>query len=260
MSDIATKLTTIAENQQRVYDAGYTAGQSAGGDTDAAYQQGVTDGKQAEYDAFWDVFQDNGARTNYQQYGFAGYGFNMTNFFPKYDIRPTNVCQYLFYSWGAEGHSGSLAERLAQCNVVLDTSKVTSFNRSFAWCRRLDDIPPIDLTGITNGIDYCFYEFNGTTIQKLIVKEDLAYTNVFLNARNLTNITFEGTIGQSINFQWSPLSKASIENIIEHLSSTASGMTLTLNKTAVGNAFGSTTADEWTALISTKSNWTINLA
>ena len=45
MSDIATKLTTIAENQQRVYDAGYAAGQSAGGNTDAAYQQGVTDGE-----------------------------------------------------------------------------------------------------------------------------------------------------------------------------------------------------------------------
>lgn len=30
---IAEKLTTIAENQQRVYDAGYSAGQGAGGDT-----------------------------------------------------------------------------------------------------------------------------------------------------------------------------------------------------------------------------------
>ncbi len=40
---IAEKLTTVAENQQRVYDAG----------------------KKAEYDAFWDVYQSNGQPRNY---------------------------------------------------------------------------------------------------------------------------------------------------------------------------------------------------
>ena len=54
MSDIATKLTTIAENQQKVYAAGYAKGQAAGGDTEAAYQQGVVDGKQAGIDAMID--------------------------------------------------------------------------------------------------------------------------------------------------------------------------------------------------------------
>ena len=44
---IADKLTTIAENEQRVYDAG----------------------KQAQYDEFWDDFQKNG--TEYMYYGYA---------------------------------------------------------------------------------------------------------------------------------------------------------------------------------------------
>ncbi len=85
MGDIATKLTTIAENQQKVYDAGYTKGQADGGDTEAAYQQGVVDGKQAEYDAFWDAYQENGNRADYK-YAFA-YGWNDDSYNPKYPIQ-----------------------------------------------------------------------------------------------------------------------------------------------------------------------------
>ena len=46
---IAEKLQTVADNQQKVYDAGFAAGQAAGGDTDAAYNEGYDAGKQAEY-------------------------------------------------------------------------------------------------------------------------------------------------------------------------------------------------------------------
>lgn len=38
---IEKRLKTIARNQQRIYDAGFAAGQAAGGDTNAAYQAGV---------------------------------------------------------------------------------------------------------------------------------------------------------------------------------------------------------------------------
>lgn len=44
---IAEKLTTIAENQQRVYDAG----KAAGGDTDAAYKEGLADGIEQGFEA-----------------------------------------------------------------------------------------------------------------------------------------------------------------------------------------------------------------
>jgi hypothetical protein len=76
----------------------------------------------------------------------------------------------------------------------------------------------------------------------------------------LKNVIFEGTIGCDFNMSIAPiLSKASITNIIEHLSTTTSGLSVTLSKAAVETAFGSTTSAEWTSLIATKSNWTISL-
>jgi hypothetical protein len=52
------------------------------------------------------------------------------------------------------------------------------------------------------------------------------------------------------------LNKASIESIISVLSTTTTGLSITLSKTAVNNAF---TTDEWNALIGTRTNWTISL-
>ena len=50
MNDIAKKSIIIAERQKILYDVGYLTGYEEGffdsGDPDAAYQQGVTDGKQ----------------------------------------------------------------------------------------------------------------------------------------------------------------------------------------------------------------------
>lgn len=67
----------------------------------------------------------------------------------------------------------------------------------------------------------------------------------------------EGTISNSLNMQWSTkLTKASITSIIEHLSTTTSGLTLTLPKTAKEAAF---TTDEWVVIVAAKSNWNISL-
>jgi hypothetical protein len=65
-------------------------------------------------------------------------------------------------------------------------------------------------------------------------------------------------IGQkNFNVHWSPkLSKASIESIINALSSTTSGLTVTISKTAKEAVF---TTEEWATLIATKPNWTISL-
>ena len=60
---IAEKLTQIAENEQKVFDAGM----------------------KSEYDRFWDVFQDHGNRRNYTM-GLAGPGWTDETFKPKYPI------------------------------------------------------------------------------------------------------------------------------------------------------------------------------
>jgi hypothetical protein len=106
------------------------------------------------------------------------------------------------------------------------------------------------------------------TIEIVRVNENTtSFSATFLNCHVLENVKFEGFIPKSISFASSKkLSKASITNVIEHLSPTATGQTATFAKYAVNKAFetsegandGSTSA-EWNALIAPKSNWTISL-
>ena len=74
------------------------------------------------------------------------------------------------------------------------------------------------------------------TIAKIRTDENTVFNNAFNYCTALKNVTFEGVIGQDINIRWSPLTADSIRSIIEHLSDTASGKTLTLSKKAVNNA------------------------
>ena len=74
---IAEKLQIVAENEQKVYEAG----------------------KKTQYDEFWDAFQDYGNKTNYAN-AFGGY-WNEKTLRPKYDIVPTNM--YMFTHMDARG-------------------------------------------------------------------------------------------------------------------------------------------------------------
>ena len=200
---IAEKLQTIAENEQRVYEAG----------------------KQAEYDRFWDAYQKNGTEMNYQC-SFAHGRFTDETYNPKYPInvlQSTTGMDMAFYNCG-----------LTDLKVPIYAGKVKRLSQTF------DTSPTL------------------VTIPLLQIGEQCTFYNPFLNCQNLKNITIEGTIGQTgLSFQWCPLTKASIESVINALSTTTTGMTITLKKTAVNAAF---TTDEWNALVATKSNWTITLA
>lgn len=72
---IADKLNTIAENEQKVYEAG----------------------KQTEYDRFWDTFQRNGARTNY--WGAFAY-WKDEIFAPTYPFNNIDENNYMFMGAG----------------------------------------------------------------------------------------------------------------------------------------------------------------
>ena len=237
--NIAEKLVTIAENQEKVFEAG----------------------KQSEHDKFWDVFQINGTRTAYQS-ALTGSGFSFDNFYPKYDIVLVGNNSQVFYNWRTARTNppfGSLKQRLEECGVKLDTSQATTLTSAFAYST-FTELPTIDLTGLTGSpttlFAYNYEKFE--TIEKIIVNETTPLaTNMFASCNGLKNVIFEGVIGGSLDFQWSKvLSKESIENIIDCLSDDVTGKTLTLSETAVNNAF---TADEWNTLIAGKTNWTISL-
>lgn len=253
---IAEKLTDIAENVPKVYEAG----------------QG------AEYDKFWDNYQNYGNRTNYDR-AFTGYGFNFTNFYPKYDIKPIGSGQNLFYAWtissgvnDSAAYRGSLKQRLEECGVVLDTSKITYMSSMFnygGWT----ELPTIDMTGLTTASGFIFANNYGAlkTIEKIIMVETTPIETSWFgtNCQGLENLIIEGTIGQNgFNVQYqTKLSGESIVSIIEALSESTLGLTVTLSQTAVNNMTFPVTSKQtqtkyasWDELVGTKINWTIALA
>lgn len=191
---IAEKLTTIAENQQKVYEAG----------------------QKSEYDRFWDAYQ-----TGTYQNQFSGKMWKNSTFKPKYDIKPTSTGYMLFYYSGIKGDLVSILDELG---VTLDTSECKSFQYTFGYSE-FTRIGVIDMRNATNLNTAMLSTFQGAkveTIDKLIFRDDGTQTfsnNAFQNCANLINLTIEGTIGQNgFNVQWSPLlSRESIDSILDHL-------------------------------------------
>lgn len=240
---IAEKLTQIAENEQKVFDAG----------------------KKAEYDHFWDTFQLEGKRVDYQ-YGFGSVGWNDKTFKPKYDIiLGVGVTgSYTFWCCGVS----NLKEALDKRGVKLDTSKC-KYMHSFLRGARCVEVPTIDLSECSNstGTASCFSSTYLITIEKIVFSKTTNISStMFQNATSLQNVVCEGVIAKSINFGSCPLTKASITSAFNAFSATIMNQTATFKKDAVNVAFetsegaadGSTSA-EWLNLIATKPNWTISL-
>ena len=211
-------------------------------------------GKKTQYDEFWDnyfVSEENLGK-------YAGSGWNYKTFFPNRDIVIKNNGNYCFYANGLNAHLGQWCADLGINITIAPTSHTYMF--SYA---KFTGLPQIDFRNAANSNGTFYQSTKLVTIDKLILKSDGTdtFNSMFGGCNALENLTIEGVIGQSgLNLQWSTLlSKASITSIINALSTTTSGLSVTLSKTAVETAFGSTTATEWTTLISTRSNWTINL-
>ena len=234
---IADKLTTIAENEPKVYDAGYKAG------ADALHK------------AFCDIFQNYGNRTDYS-YAFCGEGWTRDTFKPIYDIQPTNACYMFAYSRIYE----NFAKLLRTLGVTLDLSKATNIEACFA-ASDFKRLGIIDTTSADVLSKLFLYATSLVEINKLILRDDGSQSlhRAFGGCVNLVTLNVEGVIGTALSLSASPLSKASIESVIGAVSE-AKAVTLTLKKSAVVSAFGSTSNAEWLALINTRPKCTVVLA
>lgn len=168
--NIAEKLNTIAENEQKVYEAG----------------------KKAEYDRFWDAYQNNGDIMN-GYYAFSGNAWNDKAYNPKHSIKANSFTNMFRTS------------NITDTKVSIDLSQGTGIYVLFD-CTRLKNVP------------------------KIIVNENIVYTGWFVNCSALENITIEGTIGQNdFNVQWSTKltheSLMSIINALKDYSADTSGTT-----------------------------------
>lgn len=261
------KTDSYGEGYNDGFTDGYRDGESDGFSDgyNIGKKEGIVEGKQAEHSKMWDRLQLNGNLTNYipQTGYFNGKQFGFNNFYPKYDIKPIGNASHLFYAWennasyGVTDNKGSLKQRLEECGVVLDTSKATILTSCFAYTR-LTEIPTIDFTGITspNSTTGVFAHAYSAliTIEKIITKESVTYKNWFINT-DVTNVTFEGVIGQDLDMSYgSRLTVESMNNIISCLkdySDTDTTHTLSLGSTKLAKLTDAEKA------VATQKGWTL---
>lgn len=204
------------------------------------------EGRKAEREHFWDIYQDYGRRTSYNQYtgAFLGDAWTDENFNPKYPMVPTDA-GYMF-------RATRIAD-LTKEGVVLDFSQCKQFGYTFAysWLKKL---PFIDLSLATNTTS----TFNGLdlvdSLHLRFSETTPGGSDMFYNMTGLVHLRMEGTIAKSIGFSSSnKLSTDSVQSVIDHLKDLTgqTAQTLTFHATVGGKM----TAAQKAAI--TAKNWTL---
>lgn len=211
-------------------------------------------GKKAEYDEFW----DSCVREWQMMYRFAGVAWNDTTFKPKYDIvvGPYN-CTGLFML----NCVSNLKQILLNYGVRLDLSKCVNFLNGFRYSL-ITTLPEIDLSNSDN-VDGCFANMTKLkSIDKVTFKDGIKFNVSFLSVTELEEIRTGGTIsGSGFDIHYSTkLSADSLKSIINTLSTTTTGLTITLPTTAQANYEAVYGSGSWATLVATRSNWTIAYA
>ena len=245
-----------------VYSSGYDTGLNFG------YENGVEQGKQAEYDKFWDAYQENGNKKTYG-YCFAGTSWNSENFKPKYPLvlnhtaSNTSVCMFSYFDRNLKKPPLEIRE-----GDIDFSGKMYSMSSMFSNA----NITVVEMNAVPSILNSMNDTFSMTDIGKhklhtikIGTREETTYSGNTFRCGGLQNVSFveDSVIGTNISFSYpKQLTKTSIENIINTLSSTVTDKTLTLNKIAIQNAFGTDydSSTEWTTLKNSKSNWTITLS
>ena len=220
-------------------------------------------GRFAERFRRWNTYQQGGNRTNYSNAFRVGWTNDI--FDPMFDLTCTNASAM----FSATDIEGDLVENLNTLGVKLDTSQATNLSSMFYNATKLTRVGIIDAQKASD-ITYMFESATALkTIDKVILKNDGSQTpNAFKQLKSLEKLTIEGTIGKNgFNAQHSTkLDHDSIVSIINALSTTTTGLSITISLEAVKKAFATSegaldgnTSTEWTTLIGTKSNWTISL-
>ena len=168
---IAEKLTQVAENVPKVYDAGYS---------------------KAERYA-WDLFTNYGARTFYE-YGFYGTGFEYIR--PPYKIVSTARGLSVFGRCSVLKAVEKEYIDFSQCSVTSQSADVNGWYSTFFLCNALEIVEDIGMQagGYYRTFNRCP---NLHTIEVMRVKENTKYDGTFTNCYELVNLTIEGTIGQN---------------------------------------------------------------
>ena len=227
----AEKLTAIAENQQKVYEAGKAAG---------------------SMDEFWDKFQNYGNRTDYQN-AFGGIGWTPETFKPKHPIKPTNA--YMMFARSTIKNFDG---------IDIDFTNLSGGQYIFYNCNTIEEVGVVKATGTLYGAFQNAIALH--TVEEIILPEvqnDVNYFNaIFSRDEKLVNVKFSGgKIQRNIDIHWSTLLTAdSLDSIVESLSDDVTGQTITFPTTAEANYDAVYGEGAWAALVATKPNWTFAYA
>ena len=191
---IAQKLTAVAENAPKVYEAG----------------------EQAAYDRFWDEFQDKGARTNY--IGAFNTGWTAAIFRPKYNMAVDNA--YNMFNNFLRGKPASLKQLLAESGVSLTFPRCGNINNVFQ-ASHTTELGELDFSTVTRKDCSSLFLDCGhlKSIDKLIIPAgQTTFSNWFRSCNALERLTIEGIIGANgFDVSWSPLDHDSLMSIVEAL-------------------------------------------
>lgn len=247
--DIAEKQKTIAENEQRVYKAGYEKGKAEGGG--GGYDEGYADGQQAEHDRFWGAYCTT--RNTDCDYMFAGSHWNKNTFTPPAVTLTPKRAMYMFSRVNIQGDLVAICE---QFGFVLVFSNCAMISSMFANAMGITRVGVMDFRSAKSESDTVFINASGlVTIDKLLVGENTKrYNNWFSGTTALENITIEGAICSAISFSsCSKLTNISVDSIIDHLKDLTGLTTQTLT---LHPDVGARLTEEQKATITAK-NWTL---
>jgi hypothetical protein len=225
-------------------------------------QKVYEDGKKSQYDEFWDNFQQNGNRNRYP-YGFTSGGWTAQTLKPKYLVKPvdaTYASQYavnMFFRANEESTEHLDFSKIADKFDFSEVINASSLFNSAKFTNVTADLSKAEYASLAFANQWygCVKSLTLKVSEKLTTATNIFYGNAWLNELTMMEGSVIACEGWDLHWATS-LSKASITSVINALSTSTSGKTITFSKTAKNNAF---TDSEWSALIATKTNWTISL-
>jgi hypothetical protein len=192
-------------------------------------------GGDSYYDTFWDYYQKNGNRKDYQS-AFSEEGWTIENLIPKYDIKPT-IATAMFMN----NNINNLKNCFENAGISVDFSNTSALGSLFQGSK-CEVIIPIDCSSATalGGIFRNSYNVKKIELYNVPPKVDVD-TNMFTNCYALEELIITGVITRSYwNFSSATAlshdSLLNILNILEDKTEDTSGTTwkITLGSTNVG--------------------------
>ena len=237
--NISEKLVTIAENQEKVYEAGKKNSIKEWQDEFLTYHNAV------------------GYHYAFSTWNEETYRLFLSQPNDKFwnNIAGADQMFRNFNYYGVERKAVDLVKLHKELGIpdINWSTAIASCYATFAYAR-VSHLGVVDLSR-ANHTQFFNNSTELVTIDEVKLNPSASYDN-FGNCPKLANIKFGNNLVKSISFSSCPLTKASIENVIEHLDDNVTGYTVTFKKTAKESAY---TTDEWNSLIATKPNWTFSL-